>query len=79
MILKWHRYYIFTFIYRPNKIFKVNLVVSEVLITHVTNRGKARAMLAIEPLGNVTNWFIMTDLKILKYCYLNTVKSIKIQ
>ena len=33
------------------KKFKVNLVVSEALITHVTNRGKARAMLAIDPFG----------------------------
>ena len=48
MILKWNRYYIFTIIYRLKKI-KVNLVVSEALITHVTNRGKVRRMLAIDP------------------------------
>ena len=29
----------------------VNLVVSEALITHVTTRGKARAMLPIDPFG----------------------------
>ena len=31
--------------------------------------GKARVMLAIDPFRNVTNWSIMADFKILKYCY----------
>ena len=36
----------FAIIYSTHK-FKVNLEVSEVLITHATNRGKARVMLHI--------------------------------
>ena len=50
LILKWHRYYIFSIIHRPNN-FKMNLVVTEALITHVTYRGKARAMLPMDPFG----------------------------
>ena len=51
MILKLHRYYIFYNNLQAKKIFLVNLMVSEALITHVTNGGKARAMLAIDPFG----------------------------
>ena len=60
-------------------------MVSEALITHVTNRGKARAMSAIDVYlsVNVTNWSIMADFKILKYCYLKYCEidqdSVKLQ
>ena len=49
MILKWDRYYTFYTNLQAKKHFQVNLVVSEALITNVTNRGKARAILAIDP------------------------------
>ena len=43
------------------KKFKVNLEVSEVLITYVTNRGKAEVMLHIGP-GQTTNYQIILEL-----------------
>ena len=43
------------------KKFKVNLEVSEVLITYVTNRGKAEVMLHIGA-GQTTNYQIILEL-----------------
>ena len=43
------------------KKFKVNLEVSEVLITYVTNRGKAEVMLDIGA-GQTTNYHIILEL-----------------
>ena len=47
IILKLFGYDIFCNNFQCKKKFKVNLQVSEVLITYVTNRGKARVMLHI--------------------------------
>ena len=47
IILKLFAYDIFCNNLQHKKQFKVNLEVSDVLVTHVTNRGKGRIMLSV--------------------------------